>query len=303
MSRITIGVDVGGTKTAAAVAIDGKEVSRAEGVGGAVRPGRALASATVIAETVRRALATAGKLRGTVLMVGASGAGRPEERDELRSALRSEELADQIHVTGDIEIALAAAFGNDPGIVVTSGTGSVAVARDSFGRLHRAGGYGWQMGDEGSGYAVSRAGLGAVGRAADGRSPTTVLSKLLLEATHSETMDQLIRWAAKASPAEVASLAPAIMMGAAEGDTVAQGILDYAARELAQLALQLLQHFGADERTQVGVATNGGLLKGQSALRRMLFQRLHDEPRFKLIEDHIDPPRGALFLAEALATT
>jgi hypothetical protein len=35
----------------------------------------------------------------------------------------------------------------------------------------------------------------------------------------------------------------------------------------------------------------------------MLFQRLHDEPRFKLIEDHIDPPRGALFLAEALATT
>ena len=58
MSRITIGVDVGGTKTAAAVAIDGKEVSRAEGVGGAVRPGRALASATVIAETVRRALAT-----------------------------------------------------------------------------------------------------------------------------------------------------------------------------------------------------------------------------------------------------
>ena len=37
MSRITIGVDVGGTKTAAAVAIDGKEVSRAEGVGGAVR--------------------------------------------------------------------------------------------------------------------------------------------------------------------------------------------------------------------------------------------------------------------------
>ena len=99
MSRITIGVDVGGTKTAAAVAIDGKEVSRAEGVGGAVRPGRALASATVIAETVRRALASAGKLRGTILMVGASGAGRPEEREELRSALRSEELADQIHIS------------------------------------------------------------------------------------------------------------------------------------------------------------------------------------------------------------
>jgi N-acetylglucosamine kinase-like BadF-type ATPase len=301
MTRIAIGTDVGGTKTAVAVAVDGVEVARAEGAGGAVRPGRALASAAVITETVRRALATAGRLRGNILVVGASGAGRQEERDELRSALRAEDVADQIHITGDIEIALAAAFGAGPGIVVTAGTGSVAVARDPFGRLHRAGGYGWQMGDEGSGYAVSRAGLGAVSRAADGRSPKTVLTRLLLEATRCETLDQLIRWAAKASPAEIASLAPAILAGASEGDTVAQGILDYAARELAQLALQLLQHFGVDERTQVGLATNGGLLKGESVVRRMLFQRLHEEPRFRLIEAPVDPPAGALFIASEMA--
>lgn len=301
MTRIAIGADVGGTKTAVAVAIDGTEVSRSEGPGGAVRPGRALASAAVIGEAVRRALAAAGKLRGSILVVGASGAGRQEERDELRSALRSEDVADQIQVTGDIEIALAAGFGAGPGIVVTSGTGSVAVARDQFGRLHRAGGYGWQMGDEGSGYAVSRAALGAVGRAADGRSPKTALSRLLFEATKCEAMDQLIRWAAKASPAEVASLAPAVLAATAEGDTVAQGILDYAARELAQLALQLLQHFGVDERTQVGLATNGGLLNRETALRRLLLQRLHDEPRFRLISDPIDPPKGALFLAGEMA--
>lgn len=298
MTRVTIGADVGGTKTAVAVAIDGKEVSRADGVGGAMRPGRALASAAVIAETVRRALAAAGKLRGTILLVGASGAGRAEEREELRGALRVEDLAEQIHVIGDIELALAAAFGDGPGIVVTSGTGSVAVARDPFGRLHRTGGYGWQMGDEGSGYAVGRAALGAVSRAADGRSPRTALNRLVLEGTRSESMDQLIRWAAKATPAEVASLAPAVMQAAGGGDTVAQGILDYAARELAQLAILLLEHFGADEREKVEVATNGGLLQEPSQLRRMLLQRLRDETRMKVIDEPIDPPKGALFLAE-----
>jgi N-acetylglucosamine kinase-like BadF-type ATPase len=298
MSRITIGADVGGTKTAVAVALDGKEVARAEGPGAAVRPGRALASAAIIAEVVRRALATAGRLRGTVLVIGASGAGRPEEREELRSALRTEDLADTVRVTSDIEIALAAAFGTGPGIVVTAGTGSVAVARDPFGRIHRTGGYGWQMGDEGSGYAVGRSALGAVGRAADGRSPKTGLSRLLLEATRSETMDQLIRWAAKASPAEVASLAPAVLESASGGDTVAQGIVDYAARELAQLVLLQLEHFGADERSLVPVATNGGLLRSESSLRRMLLQRLHDEARLKLLEAPVDPPKGALLLAE-----
>jgi N-acetylglucosamine kinase-like BadF-type ATPase len=298
MSRVTIGADVGGTKTAVAVALDGKEVARSEGPGAAVRPGRALVSAAVIAEVVRRALATAGKLRGAVLVIGASGAGRPEEREELRAALRTEDLADSVRVTSDIEIALAAAFGAGPGIVVTAGTGSVAVARDPFGRIHRTGGYGWQMGDEGSGYAVGRSALGAVGRAADGRSPKTGLSRLLLDATRSETMDQLIRWAAKASPAEVASLAPAVLESAGTGDTVAQGIVDYAARELAQLVLLQLEHFGADERSQVPVATNGGLLRSESSLRRMLLQRLHDEARLKLLEAPVDPPKGALLLAD-----
>ena len=59
-------------------------LARADGPGAAVRPGRALASATVIAEVVRRALAGAGRLTGDVLLVGAAGAGREPERDELR---------------------------------------------------------------------------------------------------------------------------------------------------------------------------------------------------------------------------
>jgi N-acetylglucosamine kinase-like BadF-type ATPase len=289
---------VGGTKTACVVAVDGEARARATGPGAKMRAGRGIASATTIAEVVHRALAAAGEARRAhILVVGAAGAGREQERDELRQALRSEDLAEQVMVTGDTEIALAAAFEDRPGILVTAGTGSMALARDPFGRLHRAGGYGWQMGDEGSGYAMGRAALGAIGRAADGRSPQTALGRHALEFTRSESLDALVRWANGASAAEVAALAPCVFAAAQAGDTIAQGIIDYGARELAQLVFQLLGHFGADERSRVDVSLSGGLLTREGELHRTLTSKLAEEPRIRLGDQPVDPPLGAVWLA------
>jgi N-acetylglucosamine kinase-like BadF-type ATPase len=300
MPRVLIGADVGGTKTAVAVSVDGKIVGRADGPGAAVRPGRALASASTIIEVVRGALSDAGRLTGDVLVVGAAGAGRPPEREELRTAIRNENIVTNVMVTTDIEIALAAAFEAGPGIVVSAGTGSVAVGRDQTGKRHRIGGYGWQMGDEGSGYAIGRASLGAVSRAADGRSPPTALSQRLLEATRSADLDALVRWAAGASPAEVAALAPHVLAVAAEGDPLAQGIADYAARELSQLAICLLPKM--DLSPPVRVAITGGLLSPDQPLRRALLAKLREEPALKPTEAPVDAVAGALILAAAVET-
>jgi glucosamine kinase len=292
---ILIGADVGGSKTAAGVS-EGAEVrARAEGPGAAVRPGRALASAATIAEVVRRALAELGKLSGDVLVVGAAGAGRDPERDELRKALRAENLADKVVVTTDIEIALAGAFAEGPGMVVSAGTGSISVGRDRHGRRSRVGGYGWQMGDEGSGYAIGRAALGAVSRAHDGRSPRTALTDRVLSASRSPDFDALVRWAAGASPAEIAALAPPVLEIAATGDPLAQGIADYAARELSQLAICLLPVM--DVEPPLGVALTGGLLSGNGPLRRSVLQRLSEEPGLRTVEDPVDAVLGALRLA------
>src|SRR2546426_7691906 len=64
--------------------------------------------------------------------------------------------------------ALATAFGTGPGILVNAGTGSIAYARDPAGELHRAGGDGWQLGDEGGGYLLGRGALDVPARPADG---------------------------------------------------------------------------------------------------------------------------------------
>ena len=302
MSGFIVGVDAGGTKTVVIVAEADRVVARATGPGAKMRSGRGIACSSVIAEVARRALGEAGQLRADTLVAGVAGAGREEEKEELRQALRSEDLADRLLITGDTEIALAAAYRDRPGIVVTSGTGSMAVARDPAGRLHRSGGLGWQMGDEGSGYAIGRAALGAVGRAADGRSPKTELTPLIQKLARSDSLEALVRWAAAAGVPEVAALAPVVFEAARMGDTIAAGIMDYAARELAGLVFRLLPHFGADERAPVDVAANGGLLFHDGPLFRLLRTRLSEEPRLRIRDTPLDPASGAIHLAGSRKT-
>lgn len=297
--KVLIGIDVGGSKTAAALDTGDGTIHRAAGAGAAVRPGKALASALIIAEVARQALGQSGRLHADVLVVGAAGAGRTLERAALRDSLRTEGVADRVHVTTDIEIALEAAFGESPGIVVSAGTGSIAVGRDRHGKIDRIGGYGWQMGDEGSGYAIGRAALGAVGRAADGRSPDTALHACLMDRTGSRDLDHLVRWAASAGPAEVAALAPDVLGVAAGGDRVAQGIADYAARELSQLAITLAERMSADP--PIPVAVTGGLLGAETPLRRAVIEKLTELPQLKPEEAPVDAALGALAIARRLA--
>src|SRR5205823_609559 len=77
-------------------------------------------------------------------------------------------------------VALATAFGTGPGTLGNAGTGSIAYARDPAGAVHRAGGYGWQLGDEGGGYWLGRRALDVAARAQDGRGEgSTLLARLL----------------------------------------------------------------------------------------------------------------------------
>src|SRR5262249_31333575 len=161
-----------------------------------------------------------------------------------------------------------------------------AVGRDRDGQRHRIGGYGWQMGDEGSGYAIGRAALGAVSRAVDGRSPRTALSDRGLAATRSADFESLGRWAAGPTAAEGAAIAPHVLEVAEQGDTLAKGIADYAARELSQLAICLLPKMEFDGR--IGVAITGGLLSVDGPLRRSVLTILSQEAAIELIETPVD---------------
>jgi N-acetylglucosamine kinase-like BadF-type ATPase len=300
---VLLGIDCGGSHTAVAVGDKrGRVLGRADGPGSAMRPGGAERSAAVILDVARRA-ATEAKvtLPATIALVGAAGAGRPPEQEALAAAITAAGVAERVDVRGDTEIALAAAFGDGPGILINAGTGSIAHARGTDGQLHRAGGHGWQLGDEGGGYWLGRRALAAAARAHDGLEESSTLLERLLVALSLETFDDLIRWTATATPAQVASLAPHVLNAAREGETVAQQIVEEAAAELSQLVRVLLRHF--PDSAAIKLATVGGLLRPASPLLIALRANLAtDLPRARISEGgaQVDSPAGALRLAAQL---
>lgn len=301
-SRILLGIDAGGSHTTVVVGDgDARVLARADGPGSAMRPGGAAASAAVIADTARRAAATAAvALPADAAMVGAAGAGREPEQGELAAALVAAGVARTVRVAGDSEVGLAAAFGDGAGILVNAGTGSIAFARTPDGRLHRAGGYGWQLGDEGGGYWLGRRALATAARARDELEESSTLLERLLLALGLRDFDALIRWTVTASPAQIAALAPHVLHAAREGEAVAQRAVADAAGELARLVRALARHFpGTDP---ISVATAGGLLRPGSPLLAALHAALSaDEPRARLAGGGpVDAPAGALRLAARL---
>jgi len=292
---VLLGIDAGGTKTVAAVTDGARELARATGASSAVRPGRAMAAAGTIATVARSALAQAGLLRADVMVVGAAGVGREEERQALRDALRIETLAERLIVTTDIEIALQSAFGKGPGIVLLAGTGSFAVGHLPDGGIARQGGHGWQMGDDGSAYALGRAALVAASRGHDGRAPATSLEAALVRATRARDFNDLVRWSVVAGPPEVAALAPVVLDAAAAGDPVALSLRDDAVADLvAQVAALLPRFSGMTEAVPVALA--GGLLE-REGLRAPVTAALRALPGLVLHEALLDPVQGALALA------
>jgi glucosamine kinase len=295
---ILLGVDVGGSHTAAAIARpDLLILGRADGPGAPMRSGDATTTAAVVAEvTTRAARAAAITLPVDKAVVGAAGAGRALERRDLRNALAAHGLARSMEVVADGEIALAAAFGTEAGVLINAGTGSIAYARDRQGRLRRSGGYGWQFGDEGGGYWIGRRALAAAAKARDGAGDGTPLLARLLAALGLREFDELVRWTATATPSQVAALAPRVLAAAAGGDPAGRRIVADAAAELVTLVQVVEPMFPPDD--PLLVATAGGMLQPESPLRDSFTTKLRAAlPRARLHDVSVDAPLGALRLA------
>ena len=166
----------------------------------------------------------------------------------------------------DAEIALEDAFGAGPGMLLTAGTGSIAYGKGPTGVMARCGGWGPVIGDEGGGAWIGRRALGIVAASADGREPESCARRRAsARRSVSSPSSKLIPWAAAATPADLAKLAPVVLEVAATGDLRANSLVTLAVEELALHVRTLARKLFTDERAAFRLAMHGGLDRAEIA--------------------------------------
>jgi glucosamine kinase len=298
-----LGIDGGGTKTRCIVGDETSVLGSAvSGGSNVVRLGEARAREAL--HTAIRQVLSAAKVRLDRIdgiCIGASGAGRPEIAEKIRGIVAEIDAKlspAKIQVVGDTVIALEAAFGAGPGVVVIAGTGSIAFGRSADGSIARAGGWGFAISDEGSGQWIGREAVSAVVRARD-RQQETALSARILEAWKLADFDALVRFANSTPPPEFPRLFPVVMHAAGQGDGLACELLAGAGRELAGLAAAVLGRI-APRPPYVPVAETGSVFRQSAEVRQAFYNHLSAGfPGIQVREDFVEPALGALALARA----
>src|SRR5271166_1334669 len=261
-----LGIDGGGSKTTCVLG-DEQRVLASVTVGGSniVRLGKSEAR-SALQKGVRGVCREASikPAQVTSICAGIAGAEREEIRKQLAEILAKLALA-RTEVVGDMVIAHEAALGGAPGIVVVAGTGSIAYGQHASGRIARAGGWGYAISDQGSGYWIGVQAVAAVTHALDSGSYTK-LSDRILEHWGVRSYDDLICRANTTPPPDFTGLFPAVVTAAEAGDSYAHDVLARAGVELAGLAELVFRRLwkAAD---QVDVALAGGVFENSAEVR------------------------------------
>jgi glucosamine kinase len=295
-----LGIDGGGSQTTCVLG-DENRVLASVTVGGSnvVRLGEQRARAA-LEQGIREACKAADIDPAQIVAVcaGIAGAARDDNRAQIAGILATL-VSGQIHVVGDMEIAHQAALNGAPGIVVISGTGSIAYRRDALGHAARAGGWGFAISDEGSGHWIGVQAVAAVAHALDAGTDT-MLSERILESWHLASYDELMQ-RANASPApNFAALFPDVVAAAEPGDSAARDLLARAGVELAGLAVAVFRRLWKPSDS-IAIAEAGGVFENSTTVRNCFEAKLKTSiPQAQIFLSQTRAAEGALAMARKL---
>lgn len=305
-----LGIDGGGTRTTAWVADEnGRVVGRSlagpsnplkVGFEACEREILRAAKAAVAAGLSRQGSRTGGvKPPLQAVVIGLAGVDRPPVHARVTKGIRNSIRAQHYLLTSDAAIALHAAIGNSPGIMVISGTGSIAYARDDKGNALRSGGWGTLYDDAGSGFDLGRRAIVAALRDYDGRGHHTILGARICRALHLRDITRIILKPLTAQ--DIAALFPLVLKAAQRRDAVARYMLDMAAHELSELVFALVDRLRWRNRA-FPVVCAGGVFSASPRMRKMFSAFVRNvAPRARLILLRKQPVEGALAMARELA--
>jgi N-acetylglucosamine kinase-like BadF-type ATPase len=246
-----IGIDAGGTKTHGLLADQtGRVVGEAMGPGANISTGGELGVEKALHQVIDDVLATR-DIAPAAIAIGMAGVERPDDFSVVNAILHRIARRTRTVVVNDALIALVAGAGDGPGVVLVAGTGSIAFGRSRDNRSARAGGWGYILADEGSGYWIGRQALTGMMREFDGRGPATSLTPVILShlqiSSPIEIGPRVYR--GDLPLVSIAALAPLVGQAAQSGDPLAADIITRAAEELCLAAAAVVRqlNMGGEE--------------------------------------------------------
>jgi len=299
--KYLIGMDGGGTKTLAVITdLSGNKLY--ECIGG---PSNILTYGTetvsqVIFDLAEKCLSYVGSDFSDLqkIMIGTAGAGRRNDAERLEksfiSLISSEGIPfENISVESDARIALEGAFSGRPGSILIAGTGSIMLGKDAEGNIHRVGGFGRILSDDGSGYSIGKQALYAVAKEFDGRGKATEITKLVESSFNISSPEILISKVYKEN-FDLASAAPLVFAAAEDKDKVALEIID---RETDTLFLHISSMYKKLNQTSMEVSFIGGIISNDNIFSRTLRNKISKAAiKVNLIEPENPPEMGAVLM-------
>ena len=301
-----IGVDGGASKTAAIV-VDEHDRKLGSGLAGAsnhLRVGIEEATRN-IERAVNMALVEAGIAIRDVeyAYCGIAGSDHPMHRQRVIDSLKVFFPRGNFIVDTDARVALTGAVGFGAGVVIISGTGSVAFGRNTHGDEARAGGWGPTLGDEGSGYWIAREGLSAVVRAHDARGFNTKMTDLICDEygmCNAEELPKFV-YATTTHADDIARYGKVVIEAAQADDDVARDILARAGAELVECVLAVARKLHMTDDDFPVAYVGGAFHAGDLLLNPMRLRLQRDAPGATLIPPQRAPVEGAAMMARQTA--
>jgi N-acetylglucosamine kinase-like BadF-type ATPase len=238
MTELVVGADIGGTATRAAVSdLDGRILSIATGGSGNPNTVGLAGSAAQISAVIQQALA--GRA-GTVVavVIGLAGGSRAAADPRFLRAAVPDQVGVVPALVSDLSVAFSAATPARLGYVIVAGTGAVAAEVVDAELVSQRDGWGWLLGDVGSGFWLGRAAVRATLRALQEAVPLTPLHRDVLATANATDYPSLLQVCYSSAPIRLAGFAP-LVSRQAEADPDAHKIAEEAARALAGLVISL----------------------------------------------------------------
>jgi len=296
-----IGIDGGGTKTKGVLVDENLNIIN-EGIGG---PSNFLVfDINIVTDSILELLSN---LTNNVnisnkdiksILIGTAGAGRKDDAQRLEDLLLKKAEKNNFHINNfrvesDARIALEGAFAGKPGSILIAGTGSIMFGKDHQGDIHRVGGFGRMLGDEGSGFHIGRDGLSAVAKSFDGRNNGTLLTQLVKDKFNISDSVQLINEVYK-NNFDIPKVAPLVIEAAEKNDTICRDILNSEINHL-------LEHISAMKKIikedVLLISLIGGTITTNNYYANLFQARIREITNVKVQVPELSPHMGAVLMA------